>query len=67
MLFVPVPDKLNGVALERIRVPDCAPVAIEKVEILLLFAFIVVMEPFTVTTPDVRLKTPFLIRLKLAK
>jgi len=65
MIFVPVPDKLNGVAAESIRVPDCAPVAIEKVEVLLPFAFDVKMAPFTVKVPAARLNTPFRIRLLL--
>lgn len=52
-MFVPVPDKLKGVAPFKLRVPVCEePLAIVKIDELLLFGIEVVMDPPTVTVPD---------------
>jgi hypothetical protein len=61
----PVPDRLNGFAPGRFKVPVWAPDDIEKVDVLPLFSFVVITEPPTVTEPDSRSNTPSLKRLLL--
>ena len=67
IVVVPVGEIVNGVPPPSVRVPVWAPVAIDKVEVLLAFAFAVVTEPFTMTLPLSMLKTPFLILLVAVK
>jgi hypothetical protein len=63
--FVPVPDRLKGVAPVRMRVPDWAPEAVEKVAVFTAFSLVVTTDPPTVTIPAARLKTPLPSRLLL--
>ena len=65
IVVVPVPDALNVADPLRIRVPVCAPEAIENVEALTLFSLTVEIEPDIETVPLSRLKLPLPLRFVL--